>query len=358
LYPNNGYWHKTDTNYRKVSAKQRITHDLFFRLFAWTIALLAIGVMSAVAATNSVTIAVTGDINPAGVKVVSDAIFARPEVAAVLLAGDTHNGNATPLEAYQTLYKGTYDRFLEKIYPCPGNHDEHSKPPFSGYCAFWGKAAHAPEMYYSFDLGGWHFICLDSVTFANGSDANSDRAKGKRAKEKAGNAKEDREKAAAQLAWLKSDLAANPNKPIFVQWHYPFFSSGKLVQQYNVKPFWDALYVHGPAIVLNGHHHKYERYAPMTPDGQVVAETKGIQQFIISPGGMKSSTQKNPKVPSLQFHSGMNHVGYFTLYPDGGYCFTIDSIDSSGKTAVIDTGCGNLLGGPVPQNTPASAVSQ
>ena len=392
----------------KVPVKPRITSGLFFRLFAWSVVLLMVGTMSVAAAEtaastssapSSITIAATGDIDPPGAKVVSDTILAhmaQMEITAVLIAGDTNNGSNNPLESYQDLYKGTYDRFQDKIYPCPGNHDALSKPAFSGYCSFWGKAAHSPEMYYSFDLGGWHFICLDSVTLVNGDRPNDGSAEAERAKTKAARAtakakrakdkkgKREKggkgkrgenkvegakaesvqgasEKAAAQLAWLKSDLAANPNKPIFVQWHYPYFAHGMHQGQPKMKPFWDILYAHGPAIVLVGHDHVYERYAPLDPDGKVVAETKGLQQFQICPGGAKPIPIEIPIAPgpaSLKFHSGTHHVGYFTLYPDGGYRYTIDGIESSGKTTLIDMGCGNLLGGSVPKNAPTPAVTQ
>jgi acid phosphatase type 7 len=325
----------------RSSENHRVSKSKLLRLFALAIAVLAAGVTVAVAADTAapaladargVTIAVTGDVFTPDAKVVSDAILAHPEVSAVLLAGDTDNDNPTPLESFQKLYKGTYDRFLDKIYPCPGNHDEHSKPPFSAYCTFWGKVAHAPEMYYSFDLGGWHMLSLDSVTFAKGG-----------------------EKATTQLTWLKSDLAANASKPMFVYWHYPLFSRAKHLGMPKMKPFWDTLYAHGPAIVINGHNHVYERFAPLDPDGKEVAETKGIQEFVVCPGGAKPIEKETPNAPgpaSVKFHGNAQHVGYFTLYADGGYRYTIDTVAHSGATTVVDTGCGNLISGPAPKSMP------
>jgi 3',5'-cyclic AMP phosphodiesterase CpdA len=280
------------------------------------------------AAAKSETIAVTGDVFMPSVKVVSDAILANPAVSAVLLAGDTSNDKATPIESYQNVYKGTYDRFLSKIYPCPGNHDKLSTPEFSGYLAFWGEAAHAPEMYYSFDLGGWHIVSLDSVTFATGGA-----------------------KAKAQLDWLKKDLAANPKSPIIAYWHYPFFSNAKHGGQPAMKPFWDALYAHGPAIVFTGHNHIYERFAPMNSAGEKVPETQGIQEFVISPGGARPANEEsqNAKGPaSEKFQGGTQHVGFFTLFEDGGFAYTIQSISSTGAAEIVDQGAGNLLGGPAP----------
>jgi acid phosphatase type 7 len=283
---------------------------------------------SMAAAEKGVTVAVTADIFTTDAKAVSDVILAHPSVAAVLLAGDTDNAALTPLESYQKLYEGTYDRFLAKIYPCPGNHDRHSNPPFSAYCAFWGQAAHAPEMYYSFDLGGWHIVSLDSVTFAK-----------------------DEAKANAQLKWLKADLAAKPKAPTLVYWHYPLFSNANHCGTPKMKPLWDAIYAHGPAMVINGHNHVYERFAPMDSGGKRVPETEGIQEFVICVGGAKPVAKESDKAKgpaSAKFHGGTHHVGFFTLHADGGYVYKVESITAKRVVEVVDQGAGNLLGGAKP----------
>jgi len=312
--------------------KSHARQTVFKRGFLFTLALAATVLLattnSMAAAEEGVTVAVTADLFITNAKVVSDVIFAHPSVSAVLLAGDTDNATPTPLESYQKLYQGTYDRFLAKIHPCPGNHDRHSKPPFSAYCTFWGQAAHAPEMYYSFDLGGWHIVSLDSVTFAR-----------------------DEAKASEQLRWLKADLAAKPKAPTLVYWHYPLFSNANHCGAPKMKPLWDAIYAHGPAIVVNGHNHVYERFPPMDPEGKTVPETKGIQEFVICVGGAKpvekeSSKAKGPA--SAKFHGGAHHVGFFTLYADGGYVYTVESITGKGAQEVVDQGAGNLLGGAKP----------
>jgi acid phosphatase type 7 len=296
----------------------------FTSAWAWTVAALLAVISTIATAAPGVTVAVTGDIDVSGAKVVSEAILDHPAVSAVLLAGDTCNAVTTPAEKYQKLYQGTFDRFLPKIYPCPGNHDQRSKPAFSGYVRFWGPAAHAPEMYYSFDLGGWHIISLDSVTLAKGGA-----------------------QAAGQLQWLKTDLALNPGAPVLVFWHFPLFSNAKHRGAPKMKPLWDVIYAHGPAIVINGHNHVYERFAPMDPDGQTVSGTQGIREFVISPGGAKPvvKASRKPKGPRAEtFHGGTHHVGFFTLHADGGFSYTIQSIAQSGAKEVVDQGSGNLLG--------------
>ena len=119
-----------------------------------------------------------------------------------------------------------------------------------------------------------------------------------------------------------------------------------------MKPFWDAIYAHGPAIVINGHNHVYERFASMDPDGKKVPETRGIQEFVVSPGGAKpidSESEKAKGPPSEKFEGGRQHVGFFTLFADGGFAYTIQGISGEGATEVIDKGSGNLLGGHPPE---------
>lgn len=134
-------------------------------------------------------------------------------------------------------------------------------------------------------------------------------------------------------------------------WHHPYFSNAKHNGQPKMKPICDALFAHGSAIVIGGHNHVYERFAPMNPDGKKAPETRGLRQFVIGPGGAKPVEKQSDKAkgpPSEKFHGGTHHVGFFTLHADGGYAFTIQSITGKGATAVIDRGAGNLLGGSVP----------
>ena len=278
---------------------------------------------AAAGSTSSVMVAITGDIaGKSTCKAVSDAILAEASVKAVLLVGDTCNMTPAPLDKYEETYKDTFDRFKDRLYPAPGNHDKLSSPPFSAYSAFWKAAAHAPEKYYSFELGGWHVVSLDSVTF------NDDKAA-----------------AAKQLEWLKKDLAAHPAAPVIAYWHYPFFSSAKHCGDHHMKPLWTAIYEHGPALVFAGHNHVYERFEPMDPEGQKSPPTKGIQEFVIGPGGANpTKAQKadaKPPLPAV-FHGDAQHVGFFTLSPDGQYRFVIKAIAKDGKTVEVDSGSGSL----------------
>ena len=289
---------------------------------SWLTLVLVLALGLAASAAEGVTIAVTGDIYTPDAKVVSDAILAQKPLDAVLLVGDTCNGAKTPLEKYKEIHQGTFDRFRALTFPCPGNHDKLSVPAFSGYRAYWGQAAHAPEQYYSFDLGGWHIVSLDSVTFR---DEKSDAQK--------------------QLAWLKSDLAAHPKKPVIAYWHYPYFSRAKHLGDPKMKPLWQTLEAHGPALLFCGHNHVYERFPALDAEGHAVAESKGIQEFVIGPGGASPVKAQDPKATgpaTTVFHGGAQHVGFFVLQPDGSFAYTIKSIGKQGETAVVDQGQGSL----------------
>lgn len=266
-------------------------------------------------------IAVTGDIYTPDAKRVSDAIVAQKPLDAVLLVGDTCNGKTSPLEKFKEVYEGGYDRFHDLSYPCPGNHDSYCKPPFSGYQQYWGERAHAPEMYYSFDLGGWHIISLDSVSFREGKGAES------------------------QLAWLKADLARHPGQPVIAYWHYPYFSRAKHCGDPRMQPLYQAVEAHGPALVFSGHNHVYERFPALDSSGHPADAATGVTEFVIGPGGAYPTAGESDKATgpaSATFHGGTHHVGFFELKPDGAYEFTIRSVKANGSSAVVETGKGKL----------------
>jgi hypothetical protein len=173
-------------------------------------------------------------------------------------------------------------------------------------------------MYYSFNLGGWHIISLNSVSFREGkADATN------------------------QLQWLKSDLAAHPKKPVIAYWHYPYFSRAKHCGDPKMKPLWQALETHGPALVFSGHNHVYERFPPLDAEGKPTDVAMGVQQFVIGPGGAKPTDKEkdDAKGPaSMVFHGGAQHIGFFVLQPDGSCAFTVKSVSKEGTTAVVDKG--------------------
>ena len=183
--------------------------------------------------------------------------------------GDSPTAGSTTA-AFANCYNPYWGAFKKHTHPTPGNHEYQEYPHDStadGYFGYFGVAAHAqPTGWYSYDLGSWHIIVLNS-NFENS--------------EAAGRAIP----LAAQLAWLDSDLAAHPATCTLAMWHHPRFSSGVVHGNDTLlKPFWQHLYDGGADVILVGHEHNYERFAPQTPDG-VADPVRGIREFVVGTGG-------------------------------------------------------------------------
>ncbi len=178
----------------------------------------------------------------------------------VFTAGD----NAYPagkIAQFEDCYDPTWGAFKDRTRPSPGNHD-YETVDAGGYFAYFGSAAgDQGEGYYAYDLGAWRIYALNSNCAPVGGCG----------------------KGSPQLKWLKADLAANPTQCIAAYWHHPLFSSGAHGNQPKVRPFWRALYAAGADVVINGHDHDYERFAPQEPDGD--RNTDGIREFVVGTGG-------------------------------------------------------------------------
>jgi chitodextrinase len=181
----------------------------------------------------------------------------------VLTLGDNAYPDGTSSD-YASYYDPNWGRFKAKTSPAPGNHDYHTSGG-SGYFAYFGSQA--PAAYYSFDIGSWHLISLNGEI---GVSAGS-----------------------AQETWLKNDLAAHPSKCTLAYWHEPRFSSGaEHGNNSSFDPFWRDLYAAGVDVVLNGHDHEYERFAPQNPSG--AADANGIREFVVGTGGASHYTFATP----------------------------------------------------------------
>jgi hypothetical protein len=182
----------------------------------------------------------------------------------VFTLGDNAYSDGT-LTEFNNCYGPTWGRHKDRTRPSPGNHDYHTSGA-TGYYTYFGAAASPLEInctgnckgYYSYDLGTWHIIALNSEI--------------------------DHDAGSAQEQWLRADLAAHQNGCTLAYWHRPRFSSGKHGNSSGVQPFWQALYDYGADVVLNGHDHTYERFAPQNPSGQA-DPTQGIREFVVGTGG-------------------------------------------------------------------------
>ena len=160
-------------------------------------------------------------------------------------------------------YEKTWGRVKARTRPAAGNHEFHAvgATPYFGY---FGAAAGDPKHgYYSYELGTWHIVVLNSECGdVGGCNAGS-----------------------PQVKWLKNDLAAHPVACTLAYWHKPLFSSGSAHgNDLEMKTFWQALYDANADVIIGGHDHNYERFAPQDPDGRSDA-ARGIREFVVGTGG-------------------------------------------------------------------------
>jgi hypothetical protein len=195
---------------------------------------------------------------------------------AVFTAGDTSNDSGS-LEDYLSCVDPTWGQYKHLIHPTPGNHD-YMTPGAQGYFSYFGsRAGISGQGYYSYDLGTWHIIVLNSnCSEVGGCSPGS-----------------------PQMTWLQADLEAHNSLCSLSYWHHPRWTSGYHGNTPGVAPFWEALYAAGVEMVLNGHDHDYERFGLMQPDGSLDTLT-GIREFVIGTGGAPlrpfSQVQPNSEV--------------------------------------------------------------
>lgn len=199
----------------------------------------------------------------------------------VFTVGDNVYPDGTA-EQFANCYGPTWGRHLSRTFPTPGNHEYHTAGA-SGYFNYFGAAAgESGKGYYSYDLGSWHIIALNSeCTQIGGCGASS-----------------------PQVTWLKADLAAHPALCTLAYWHTPRFSSGEHGDNGDVLELWRALYSAGADVVLNGHDHEYERFAPQNPDGKL-DNALGIREFVVGMGG--SNPRDLPGKPSANSQKVITH---------------------------------------------------
>ncbi len=188
-------------------------------------------------------------------------IEAEPD-AVVFTLGDNSNDQGKAAQ-YKSCYDKTWGAFKSRTHPVIGNHDQITSNG-APYYAYFGAAGAGPtgKGYYSYDLpANWHVVVLNGIcSKAGGCGKNS-----------------------AQEKWLRADLAANSGKHILAMWHPPEFSSGGHGSTSTFITWWRDLYAVHAEIVLSGHDHDYERFAPQSPDGK--ADPNGIRQFVSGTGG-------------------------------------------------------------------------
>jgi len=179
----------------------------------------------------------------------------------VVTLGDNVYDSGTASE-FTNCYNPTWGRHKSRTKPAPGNHD-YLTSGASGYFGYFGAAAGASTKgYYSYDLGSWHIVALNSnCSQAGGCGVGS-----------------------PQETWLKNDLAAHPTTCTLAYWHHPHFSFGNYSTDTRMQALWQALEAAGAEIVLSGHDHNYQRWAPQTWNG-TKDTARGIREFVVGTGG-------------------------------------------------------------------------
>jgi acid phosphatase type 7 len=192
-------------------------------------------------------------------------------------------------------YDKTWGRAKSRTRPAAGNHEFHSSGA-TPYFDYFGAAAGDPKTgYYSYELGTWHIIVLNSeCKDVGGCETGSPQEK-----------------------WLRVDLAAHPAACTLAYWHKPLFSSGGAHgNDPEIKPLWQDLYEAHADVVVNGHDHDYERFAPQTPDGAADA-ARGIREFVVGTGGKNHRPFGPPKPNSEVRDATAFGVLKLTLKPNG-----------------------------------------
>ena len=188
------------------------------------------------------------------------------DYAAVLTLGDNQYEDGA-FDKYRASYDPSWGRMKTITKPAPGNH-EYQTPSAAGYFQYFGTAAGDPSKgYHSFNVGSWHLIALNSnCAPVGGCGAGS-----------------------PQEQWLRADLNASSAACTLAYWHHPRFSSGEHGSDSTYTAFWQALYDANVDLVLAGHDHDYERFAPQNPSGGLDL-TRGLRQFVVGTGGKNLRT--------------------------------------------------------------------
>jgi acid phosphatase type 7 len=229
----------------------------------------------------------------------------------VFAAGDEAYESGSAAE-FTNCYGPTWGPFLERTHPVPGNH-EYLTSGAVGYFNYFGeRAGPAGSGWYAYNLGSWRIYALNANCAEIGCGSGSE-----------------------QEQWLRADLATSPHACVLAYWHQPRFSSGEHGNDSSVAAFWDDLYAAGAEVVVNGHDHDYERFAPQSPSG-VADSVAGIREFVVGTGGASLRSFSTIRANSQVRNSVTHGVIKFTLGATG---YTWQFLPIAGQT-FKDTGSG------------------
>ncbi len=243
----------------------------------------------------------------------------------VFAAGDLAYERGSAAE-FQNCYGSTWGEFKTRTKPTLGNH-EYADGTASAYFKYWGpKAGPAGKGYYSYDLGSWHIVALNTNCAAQGLGGCGKRS--------------------PQEEWLRKDLAEHPDSCVLAYGHHALFSSGVFRSHAihpELKELWQDLYAARAALVLAGHEHSYERFAAQDPDGHA-DPVNGIREIVVGTGGRSHDPLGFAIANSEVRNTDTYGVIKLTLTP-GHY--TWQFIPEEGKS-FADSGSGECPRHPVP----------
>jgi len=211
----------------------------------------------------------------------------------VFAAGDNAYENGSR-DDYAHCYDPTWGRHRDRTLPVVGNH-EWQTPGAAGYFDYFGERAGQPGAgWYATSVGDWRVIVLDSDC-GDAGGCTPDTAQGR---------------------WLERELATSTSRCTVAIWHHPRFSSGPHGDDTMVDPLWRAMYEAGVELVINGHEHSYERFAPQDGDGRS-DPARGVRQIVVGTGGKDLRRFEQPK-PNSEIRDDQTYgVLRLVLRPDG-----------------------------------------
>jgi hypothetical protein len=229
----------------------------------------------------------------------------------VFTTGD-HAYPAGTAKQYRDCYEPSWGRHKERTRPSPGNHD-YATGKGAAYFDYFGENA-GPDRrgYYSYQAGDWHIVSLNSSIPADGRSE--------------------------QVKWLRQDLAAHPSACTLAYWHIPVFSSGAHGNNPHMVEIWKALYDAGVDVIVNGHDHDYERFAPQDPRGRP-DPARGIRAFVVGTGGGGVYRFKRTEPNSEVRHHAAYGVLKLTL---GATSYDWEFVQSAG-ISFKDSGTGHCV---------------
>ena len=268
--------------------------------------------------TGSLQVAAVGDIQPPSLSENSAGTAAEAAKADLILGLGDYQYETGRLSDYNAFFDKDWGRNVAKTYPvlAPTHDQAWGGDPLR----YWnGAGAHGyrapvrlkPHQSYSFDRGGWHFLAIDDSCYADQGRCSTDKL----------------------LSWVKADLAAHPSRCTVAYWHEAYFTSTAGHPAYEqMKPVVQALQAGGVDLVLQGHNHNYERFAPQTADR--VADPQGLQAFVVGTGGIGFYAFKDKAANSVARTDSTYGVLQLTL-GDGRYRWRFVR---TGGTAFTDNG--------------------